>query len=54
LHKQGLKSAKMGERPLKLKFTVFVLNRLDSAASSQIASLRKGFPDSEIKQIPCN
>lgn len=53
LHKRGLTSAKMGARAVKLKFTVFVLNRLDSAASSQLAVLHKDFPDSEIRQIPC-
>jgi len=50
----GVKGAKSGERSSKLKFTVFTLNRLDSAASSQVSALRKDFPDSEIKQISCN
>jgi hypothetical protein len=50
----GVKGAKTGERASKLKFTVLVLNRLDSAASSQVSALRKDFPDTEIKQISCN
>ncbi len=53
LRKRGLSSATMGARAVKLKFTVFVLDRLDSAASSKLAALHKDFPDSEIRQIPC-
>ena len=50
----GLKSAKVDERPSKLKFTVFVLHRLESNTVSRISALHKDFPESEIKQIPCN
>jgi hypothetical protein len=54
LRERGVKSSKVGERASKLKYTVFSLNRLDSAAASQVVGLRKDFPDSEIKQVPCN
>ena len=54
LHERGIRSAKLGERASKLKFTVFVLNRLDRATESQVVALRKDFPDSEIKQVHCN
>jgi hypothetical protein len=54
LRNQGVRSAKIGERVSKLKFTVFVLNRLDSAQSTQVAALRKDFPESELKQVSCN
>ena len=50
----ALTSPKLGERASKLKFTVFVLNRLDRATESQVVALRKDFPDSEIKQVHCN
>jgi hypothetical protein len=50
----GLRGAKVDERPSKLKFVVFVLNRLESNASSQILALHKEFPESEIKHVPCN
>jgi hypothetical protein len=53
LQAKGLKNANIDEHASKLKFTVFVLNRLESATASQIVALHKNFPDSEIKQIPC-
>ena len=54
LRAQGVKTATLGERASKLKYTVFVLNHLEGAVSSQIAALRKDFPDSELKLVPCN
>jgi hypothetical protein len=54
LHDQGVHSAKIGERASKLKFSVFILNHLDSVQSVQIAALRKDFPESELKPVPCN
>ena len=54
LQEQGVKSAKIGPRTTKLKLTVFVLSRLDSGNASKLASLSKDFPDSELKQVPCN
>lgn len=54
LQAQGVKTALIGERASKLKFTVFALHQLEDAASSQIAALHKDFPESEIKLVPCN
>ena len=54
LHDQGVRSAKIGPRASKFKFSIFVLNRLDNAQATQVAALRKGFPDSELKSVPCN
>ncbi len=54
LREQGVRSAKIGPRTSKLKFTVFVLSRLDGATASKVTSLRKDFPDSETRQIQCN
>lgn len=54
LRESGVKSATLGERASKLKFTVFVLNSLEGALASQVAVLHKEFPDSELKLVPCN
>jgi hypothetical protein len=54
LQEQGVRSAKVGERASKLKFSIFVMNRLDSAQATQVASLHKDFPESELKTVPCN
>lgn len=54
LQEQGVKTASIGERATKLKFTVFALSHLESALSTQVAMLRKDFPDSELKLVPCN
>lgn len=54
LRAQGVKTATLGERASKLKYTVFALNHLEGAVSSQIAALHKDFPDSELKLVPCN
>jgi hypothetical protein len=54
LQEQGVRSAKVGERASKLKFSIFVMNRLDGAQAAQVASLHKDFPESELKSVPCN
>jgi hypothetical protein len=54
LREKGVRSAKIGPRANKLKFTVFELSRLDSVTASKISNLRKDFPDSETKQVACN
>ncbi len=54
LQEQGVRSAVTGERASKLKSTVFVLNFLERGQASQVAALRKDFPDSELKLVPCN
>jgi hypothetical protein len=54
LQEQGVRSAKVGERASKLKFSIFVMNRLDSAQLAQVTSLHKDFPESELKSVACN
>lgn len=54
LHAQGVRTARVGERQAKLKFTVFVFKNPDSALTARIAALQKGFPDSELKAAACN
>lgn len=54
LQEQGVRSAVTGERASKLKSTVFLLNSLERGQASQVAALRKDFPDSELKLVPCN
>jgi hypothetical protein len=54
LHQQGVRTAQVGERQARLKFTVFVFRNPDSALTARIAALQKGFPDSELKAAPCN
>lgn len=54
LQEQGVKTALIGERASKLKFTIFVLDHLDSAMLAQVAALHRDFPDSEAKPVSCN
>ena len=54
LHGQGVKSATLGERASKLKYTVLIMDHLEAAVSSQIATLHKDFPESELKLVSCN
>jgi len=54
LHAQGVRTAHVGERQARLKFTVFVFKNPDSALTARIAALQKGFPDSELKASACN
>lgn len=54
LRENGVRSAKIGPRNSKLKYTVFELSRLDSTMTSQITALRKDFPENELKKISCN
>lgn len=54
LNKKGVKSAKVGERASKLKFTVFVLKQLDEAGKAQLTALQKDYAGSEAKSVACN
>ena len=54
LRDKGVRSAKVGERMSKLKFTVFVLRDLDRAMTDKVRLLHKDFPDSELKIADCN
>ena len=54
LREKGVRSAKVGERMSKLKFTVFTLKDVDAAMTEKIKALQNGFPDSELKSADCN
>jgi len=54
LREKGVRSAKVGERMSKLKFTVFSFKDADAATVEKIRALQKGFPDSELKSTHCN
>ncbi|MEI7842240.1 MAG: hypothetical protein WCI39_04330 [Gallionellaceae bacterium] len=54
LQQQGVRTATIGERTSKLKYTVFLLSRLDAVIAGQIAALQKNFPESELKTVSCN
>jgi len=54
LREKGVRSAKVGERLSKLKFTVFVLKDLDATTSGKMHAMQKDFPDSELKSVDCN
>ncbi len=50
---KGVDSARLGERASKLKFTVFVMKRLDGGMADRLSALQKGFPDSELRVLAC-
>jgi hypothetical protein len=50
---KGVDSAKLGERASKLRFTVFVMKRLDGGMADRLVAFQKGFPDSELKVSAC-
>lgn len=54
LQELGVKSAMVGERASKLKFTVFELDHLDGALSARLAILHKDYPESDLKLVSCN
>jgi len=54
LKKKGVRSAKMGERKQKLKFTVFQLKQVDTGLAARLAALQKEFAYSELKRVECN
>ena len=54
LNAQDVRSAKLGERKSKLKFTVFVMKGLDAGTVDKLNALQKGFPDSELKVSACS
>jgi SPOR domain len=54
LNRKGVKSAQVGERAIKLKFTVFVLRHLDDAGAAQIATWQHDYAGSELKTVACN
>lgn len=44
----------MGIRKSKLRFTVFVINGVDTGITDKLNALQKGFSDSELKVSTCN
>jgi hypothetical protein len=54
LQGKGVRSAKVGERLSKLKFSVFMLTDLDMTTTDKVRVLLKDFPDSELKITDCN
>lgn len=54
LRSKGVRSAKVGERMSKLRFTAFVLRDLEVAMAEKIRALQKDFPDSLQKTVDCN
>lgn len=54
LRAKGVRSAKVGERMMKLKFTLFVLKNLDSTTEEKIRLAQKDLPESELKMADCN
>ena len=53
LKKKGVRTAKVGERKRKLKFTVFVLKQIDAEAGARLNALQKYFLNSELTTVAC-
>jgi hypothetical protein len=53
LHAKEVGPLKMGIRKSKLKFTVFVINGVDTGITDKLSALQKGFSDSELKVLAC-
>ena len=54
LRNKDIRSAKVGERTSKLKYTVFAIKDLDSGTTDKLNALQKEFPDSKLKLLACN
>lgn len=54
LRAKGVRSALVGERASKLKFTRFEIAVTDGVGADKVRALQKNFPDSEIKMLDCN
>jgi len=53
LKKKGVRTAKVGERKSRLKFTVFQLNQIDTELSAKLSKLQKEYENSELKAVAC-
>lgn len=53
LRTKDVRTAKVGERVSKLKYTVFIMKGLDAGTADKIKTLQKDFPDSELKMSAC-
>lgn len=54
LRKQGVRTAKVGERKSKLRFTQFVISDAEAQIESKVRGFQKELPDSELKMSDCN
>ncbi|MBU0687909.1 MAG: SPOR domain-containing protein [Gammaproteobacteria bacterium] len=54
LRKQGVRTAKVGERKSKLRFTQFVILDAGTEIESKVRGFQKELPDSELKMSDCN
>ncbi len=54
LKTKGVRTAKVGERQSRLKFTVFELIGIDAGAIEKLNRIQQDFPDSELKSTDCN
>ncbi len=54
LKKKGIRTANVGERKHKLKFTVFLINNADTELATRLTALQKDFTSSELKHVPCD
>jgi hypothetical protein len=54
LRAKGVRSAKVGERMSKLKFTLFYFAGVEAATTDKVRALQKNYPDSEIKMLGCD
>ncbi|BCK86590.1 hypothetical protein MIZ01_0353 [Sideroxyarcus emersonii] len=54
LHTKDVRTAKVGERTSKLKYTVFLIRDLDSGTTDKLNALQQEFPESELKVEACN
>jgi SPOR domain len=53
LRSKDVHSARLGERVVSLKFTVFVMKGIDGGMADKLDALRKDFPDSELIVSAC-
>ena len=53
LRAKDVRSARVGARAGKQKATIFILNSVSSATEARLTSLKKDFPGSELKNVPC-
>jgi hypothetical protein len=54
LRSKDVRTAKLGERSSKLKFTVFLIKSLDTGTKDKLTALQKDFPDGELKVSACS
>jgi len=53
LRAKDVRTARVGERKSRLRYTVFIMKELDSGTSDKLGVLQKEFPDSELKLSAC-